>query len=112
MGPVRGFAQGAAPRAQVKHAAVMPGCRMQAGVLAAAALALGGLSTAAAEAPYPAPTEADFTLRDFRFASGESLAELRLHYRVLGAPRTDARGIVRNAVLILHGTGGSGASLV
>src|SRR5256886_16201748 len=35
-----------------------------------------------------------------------------MHYRTFGAPRADARGVVRNAVLILHGTGGSGASLV
>ncbi|HVH08722.1 MAG TPA: alpha/beta fold hydrolase [Gemmatimonadales bacterium] len=44
----------------------------------------------------------------FRFASGDTLPELRLHYRTLGRPRRDASGIVRNAVLILHGTGGSG----
>ncbi len=56
----------------------------------------------------PAPAEGDFVLRDFRFASGENLPELRLHYATLGQPRRDARGIVRNAVLILHGTGGTG----
>ena len=47
-------------------------------------------------------------LRNFRFASGETLPELRLHYVTLGRPRRDAAGMVRNAVLILHGTGGSG----
>ena len=51
-------------------------------------------------------------MKDFRFASGESLPELRIHYRSFGTPRADAHGVVRNAVLILHGTGGSGASLV
>ena len=61
---------------------------------------------------YPAPTEGDFVTRDFRFASGESLPELRIHYRTLGAPRRDAHGVVRNAVLVMHGTGGSGKSLV
>ncbi len=75
-------------------------------------LALGITAVVAAAAPYAAPTEADVTLRDFRFASGESLPELRLHYHALGTPRTDARGVVRNAVLILHGTGGSGAGFL
>jgi homoserine O-acetyltransferase len=49
-----------------------------------------------------------FVLRNFRFASGEVLPELRIHYRTLGQPRRDATHVVRNAVLILHGTGGSG----
>lgn len=50
-----------------------------------------------------------FAVRDFRFATGESLPELHLYYRTLGQPRRDAAGVVRNAVLILHGTGGTGA---
>jgi homoserine O-acetyltransferase len=49
-----------------------------------------------------------FIARDFRFASGETLPAVRLSYRTLGRPRRDAKGVVRNAVLILHGTGGSG----
>ena len=53
-----------------------------------------------------------YVLRDFRFASGETLAEVRLHYRTLGHPRRDAAGVVRNAVLILHGTGGSGSQFL
>ena len=59
----------------------------------------------------PLVTEGDFVIRDFRFASGETLPELKLHYRTLGRPRSDAAGVVRNAVLVLHGTGGSGAEL-
>jgi homoserine O-acetyltransferase/O-succinyltransferase len=59
-----------------------------------------------------APTEHDVVLRDFRFASGESLPALTLHYRTLGHPRRDAAGVVRNAVLILHGTTGSGAQFL
>ena len=59
--------------------------------------------------PLPEPVQADFVIRDFRFSSGETLPELRIHYRAYGTPRKDARGIVRNAVLIMHGTGGSGA---
>src|SRR5437763_5617771 len=63
-------------------------------------------------ADYPAPVDGDVTLRDFRFASGETLPEVRIHYRTLGAPKRDGQGVVRNAVLILHGTGGDGGSLV
>ena len=52
--------------------------------------------------------QADYVAKDFKFVSGESLPEVRLHYTTLGTPRRDARGTVRNAVLVLHGTGGSG----
>jgi homoserine O-acetyltransferase len=51
---------------------------------------------------------ATFTLPNFHFADGESLAVLKIHYLTLGAPRRDKAGRVRNAVLVLHGTGGSG----
>ncbi|MBI1872377.1 MAG: alpha/beta fold hydrolase [Acidobacteria bacterium] len=57
---------------------------------------------------YPAPVEGDFVVREFTFTTGEKLPELRLHYRTIGTPKRDASGVVRNAVLILHGTGGSG----
>ena len=53
-------------------------------------------------------TEGDVTLHDFRFRSGETMAALRIHYATLGTPRRDARGDIVNAVMILHGTGGSG----
>lgn len=56
---------------------------------------------------YPPPVEGDFVLRDFRFRSGQSLPELRMHYLAFGTPQRDARGVVCNAVLILHGTTGS-----
>jgi homoserine O-acetyltransferase/O-succinyltransferase len=62
-------------------------------------------------AAYPA-FEGDYIIHDFTFASGESLPELRVHYRTFGAPRTDAHGVVRNAVLIMHGTGGSGGQFM
>jgi homoserine O-acetyltransferase len=61
---------------------------------------------------YPAPTEGDFVVRDFKFTSGEMLPELRLHYRTLGKPENDAQGQTRNAVLIIHGTTGSGAQFI
>src|SRR5947209_15708390 len=63
-------------------------------------------------ADYPIPVDGDVTLRDFRFASGETLPEVRIHYRALGAPKRDEHGMVCNAVLILHGTGGEGGNLV
>lgn len=66
----------------------------------------------ASGADYPAPTESDFTIRDFKFASGETLPELRLHYRTLGKPEKDAQGRTTNAVLITHGTTGSGAQFI
>lgn len=56
----------------------------------------------------PRPVEGDFVIKDFRFTSGETLPELRMHYRTLGTPQKDANGVVRNAVLIMHGTGGTG----
>jgi homoserine O-acetyltransferase len=52
--------------------------------------------------------QGDFILRNFRVTDGSVLPELRIHYTTLGRPRKDASGIVRNAVLILHGTTGNG----
>jgi homoserine O-acetyltransferase/O-succinyltransferase len=63
-------------------------------------------------ADYPTPTEGDFTIRDFKFQCGETLPELRLHYRTLGKPQRDAEGNTANAVLIMHGTTGSGAQFI
>ena len=60
----------------------------------------------------PPVTEGDFVVKNFRFNSGETLPELRLHYRTLGTPKRDAQGVVRNAVLVMHGTGGTGAQFV
>jgi len=56
--------------------------------------------------------EGDYVAKDFRFASGETLPELKLHYRTLGKAARDAQGRVSNAVLILHGTGGTGAQFL
>src|SRR3954469_23672253 len=63
-------------------------------------------------ADYPAPTEGDFTIRDFKFQSGETLPELRLHYRTLGKPEKDAEDNTTNAALIMHGTTGSAAQFI
>ncbi len=74
-------------------------------------LALLPFATATA-AEYPQPVQGEFTLQNFPFSSGEVLPELKLHYRTIGVPWRDAQGIVRNAVLILHGTGGSGTQFI
>jgi homoserine O-acetyltransferase/O-succinyltransferase len=65
-----------------------------------------------AAAPTLTPAEGDCLLHDFHFQSGESLPELRIHYRTLGSPARDAQGTVRNAVLILHGTSGDGKAFL
>ncbi len=52
--------------------------------------------------------EGDVVLRDFRFRSGERMTGLRIHYSTLGTPRRDPKGAVTNAVMVLHGTGGTG----
>jgi len=54
------------------------------------------------------PQEGDFIAKNFTFKDGEKLAELKLHYMTLGKPVKNAQGQVTNAVLIMHGTGGSG----
>lgn len=64
----------------------------------AAVLWLGPLAAFAAD--YPAPKEATFVARDFRFHTGEVMPELKLHYTTIGAP-------TGQPVLLLHGTGGS-----
>jgi len=76
------------------------------------ALAALSLIAPARAAEFPPAVEGDFVARDFRFASGETLPSLTLHYRTIGTPRRDGAGIVRNAVLILHGTGGTGAGFL
>src|SRR5260221_1687683 len=65
--------------------------------------ALGVLSAWAAD--YPAPREASWVARDFRLHTGEVMPQLHLHYRTLGAPTGEP-------VLVLHGTAGSGASML
>lgn len=84
-----------------------PGLRLFVGLIF---LGFAGGNCRAAD--YPAPTEGDFVLHDFKFTSGETLPEMRIHYRTLGKPERDAKGVVRNAVLITHGTTGSGAQFI
>ena len=66
------------------------------------------VSTAVLAADSPAPQAGTYIIKDFQFKSGERLPEVRLHYMTLGAPQKNPSGQVRNAVLILHGTGGTG----
>jgi homoserine O-acetyltransferase len=80
--------------------------------VAVCAAAVAAAVPAAAQSTFPAPVEADFVARDVTFTSGGRLPEVRLHYRTLGTPQRDASGAIRNAVLILHGTGGSGAGFL
>ena len=74
-------------------------------------IAASSVLTAVA-ADYPAPTEGDYTIHNFKFTSGETLPELKIHYRTLGKIDKDAQGKVTNAVLIVHGTTGSGAQFI
>ena len=78
--------------------------------IAAAAAVCSVLTSIAAHAQTttPATHEGDFVAHGFRFASGVTLPELRLHYTTLGQPVRDSGGRITNAVLILHGTGGDG----
>ena len=71
--------------------------------LVTATLLVAVLMPAAAQ--QPAPKEASWTARDFRFHTGEVMSELRINYRTIGEPSGEP-------VLILHGTTGSGASML
>jgi homoserine O-acetyltransferase/O-succinyltransferase len=85
---------------------------MRTRALAAALLLLAAAPAAAqtaAQTPWPNLREGDFVLKDFRFASGEVLPELKLHYRTLGTAKRNAAGEIVNGVVLLHGTSGSGA---
>jgi len=67
---------------------------------------LGFLGAAAQN--YPTPVEGDFVIENFKFEKGETLEKLNLHYRTIGSPKIGEDGKVSNAILIMHGTTGSG----
>jgi homoserine O-acetyltransferase len=94
----------------IPAARIVAMCALACGV-AAAQRAAGNAQTAATP-DYPAPVEGDHVIRDFRFRSGETLPELRLHYTTIGTPVRDSSGVVRNAVLVMHGTGGNGRAFL
>lgn len=68
---------------------------------------------AAAPAPaFPGQSEGDYVVKDFRFESGAKLPELKLHYTTLGTAHKNEKGEIDNAVLLLHGTTGTGKSFL
>ena len=75
------------------------------------AAAAASAQTAPARTQWPAQ-EGNYVIPNFHFGSGESIAELKLHYLTLGQPHRDAAGHTDNAVLLLHGTGGNAHSLL
>jgi homoserine O-acetyltransferase len=87
-------------------------------ILGISAMLVGTAATASAQTTGPGRrpaarmTAGDYVIRDFEFENGETLPELRLHYRTMGSPRSDAAGRTVNAVYIMHGTTGSGANFL
>lgn len=76
---------------------------------------LAALVAALPAAAQVLPAEAvpgEALLKDFRFAGGETLPELRVRYVTLGRKLDDSHGKTANAVLVLHGTGGSSAQFL
>ena len=74
-------------------------------ILRAALLAVLFIPAGAMAADYPAPKQGEWIAKDFKFHTGEVMAELRLHYTTVGEPKGEP-------VLVLHGTGGSAASML
>jgi homoserine O-acetyltransferase len=74
-------------------------------------LALASIASAQTPAKWPTQ-EGTYIIKNFHFGSGESLPELKLHYLTLGKPHSGADGHTDNAILLLHGTGGSAHSLL
>jgi len=72
------------------------------------ALALQASPAIAPPPPQWQTTEADFIAHNVRFGTGETLPEVRIHYSMLGRPHRGAHGEIDNAVMLLHGTGGTG----
>jgi homoserine O-acetyltransferase/O-succinyltransferase len=70
------------------------------------------ISTISPGQNYPAPVEGDFVISNFRFSEGEVLPKLNQHYTTLGKPVKNSAGVVTNAVLIVHGTTGTGGAFL
>ena len=71
-----------------------------------------GLASAAGAQSFPTPERHDFIVRNFRFQSGESLPEIRIHYRTIGTPARDAKGRITNGVMVLHGSSGDAGQVL
>jgi homoserine O-acetyltransferase len=82
-------------------------------IVCTAAIAFASITAigSAQTAPIYTGTPGNYIAHNFRFGSGETLPELKLHYLTLGSPHRDAAGHVDNAVLLLHGTGGDAHTL-
>jgi homoserine O-acetyltransferase len=65
-----------------------------------------------AQKEFPTPIEGDYLVKNFPFRSGENLEQLKLHYTTIGTVTKDKNGQVNNAVLIMHGTTGTGAAFL
>jgi homoserine O-acetyltransferase len=78
--------------------------------LFALCLSLAASAAAAQTTNWPNFKEGNYVIKDFRFGSGETLPELRMHYRTLGTPKRNAAGEIINGVVLLHGTSGAGTS--
>jgi homoserine O-acetyltransferase len=98
------------------HARYAPGVRTPIAIALALLACKKTRDDAPAAPPAPPPTpaiagvtpvEADFTIPGFAFSTGDKL-DVRIHYMTLGTPQRDASGHTSNAVLIMHGTTGSG----
>ncbi|HEY7402780.1 MAG TPA: alpha/beta fold hydrolase [Candidatus Angelobacter sp.] len=82
-------------------------------VICFTALAINtSLAVQTAPPAYPNQKEADFVIPGFKFQSGESLPALKLHYTTVGTPHKNAQGEIDNAVLLLHGTTGTGKNFL
>jgi homoserine O-acetyltransferase len=65
-----------------------------------------------AQKEFPTPIEGDYLVKNFPFKSGKNLEQLKLHYTTIGTVTKDKNGQVNNAVLIMHGTTGTGAAFL
>src|ERR1700692_3325337 len=79
-------------------------------VVAAAVLLLAAVLPAVAQTAWLDQRDSDVVLKDFSFASGEVLPELKIHYITLGSAKRNAAGDIINGVLLLHGTSGTSKS--
>jgi len=104
----------AAPQPRSKHLAIVRShfVKILIRVLSVLVAVLSAVLAVPAQQTEPATpwptTEGDFVVHNFAFKSGETLPEVRIHYATLGKPQKDAAGKTTNAVIVLHGTGGTG----
>jgi homoserine O-acetyltransferase len=70
------------------------------------------IHSSTAQKEFPTPIEGDYLVKNFPFKSGKNLEQLKLHYTTIGTVTKDKNGQVNNAVLIMHGTTGTGAAFL